>query len=170
MQVSITQLHSQLNKIEELVIQHRENTFTGEDMVDAITKLTQAVLRVEGKLPDQKVSPSKSNDAHTTGGVKNSSNPPRANSKTIGPNKRPRFSESSIGSSVQEQADVVMSEGAASHQRVSMFASHHEACQSIKIEELEDENEKLHARIKQLEKQVKDSASSVCGHKRVASD
>ncbi|KIM98184.1 hypothetical protein OIDMADRAFT_32082 [Oidiodendron maius Zn] len=169
MQASITQLHFQLNKIEELVIQHRENTFTGEDIMDAIMKLTQAVLRVERKLPDQKASPSKGNNANTTGSIKNSTKSLHANRKTDSPNKRPRFSNSSTSSSVQEPADVIVSERAARAQGVPKFATHREACQSVKIEELEEENENLLARIKHLEKQVNDRSSSVRGHSRIAS-
>ena len=169
MQASITQLHFQLNKIEELMIQHRENTFTGEDIMDAITKLTQAVLRVERKLPDQKASPSKGNNANTTGSIKNSTKYLHANNKTDSPNKRPRFSNSSTGSSVQEPADVIVSERAPRAQGVPKFATHREACQSVKIEELEEENEKLLARIKHLEKQVNDRSSSVRGHSSIAS-
>jgi hypothetical protein len=160
MQASISQLHLQLNKIEELVIQHHENTFTGEEMLDAITKLTQAVIKVEGKLPDQKGSTPKGIAASTTDGTKDSISPV-ANRKSTGPNKRARFSDSSTSTSAPDPGDVVMGEGAASANGASGFATHLEACQSVKIEELEEENRKLHDRVKVLEADVRAQTNTI---------
>jgi hypothetical protein len=161
MQASISQLHLQLNKIEELIIQHHENTFTGEEMLDAITKLTQAVIRIEGRLLGQNGSTPKGINSSTADGTKDSVISPLANRKSTGSNKRARLSDSSTSTSAPEPGDVVIGEGAASTQGATEFATHREACQSVKIEELEEENKKLSNRVKLLEADVRAQTNTI---------